>query len=173
MVFSSYSGSDIANALKGFMESHQLSRTELSQIMGVPRETLRGQLTGNMSRQAAIDKVVREYPWLFDPTLPNPITHKDLFVSQLEKATPSTIITSIHTNPNAQIMEEFVRMHVVAMTELMRRYIYSTDAQTRDSMRRNLGKKWTDFLQLTRAMNGEQALQIALNERRIPNEWND
>lgn len=168
----SLTGLDVANALKGFMETHELSQRELSEIMGVPRETLRGQLTGKMRRQGAIDKVVREYPWLFDVTLPNPVTHKDLFASK-PKDLPDLSFANRPQTPNNQIMEEFMRMHVLAMTDLMRRYIYRADAQTRDAMRQNLGKKWTDFLQLTRAMNGEHSLHIAIDEGRIPNEWND
>ena len=62
---------------------------------------------------------------------------------------------------------ELARMNVVSVSSLLAWFVQEASEEERHSFRAALGEEWQRFIDLTRAMVGEKALEMARSEGRL------
>ena len=133
-------------ALKSYIQSQKLSQSSLARQIGRPRETVQDWVTRGLSIDSRREEIVAQYPHIF---------------SQIGASTDSN---SPEINIKLIISIELAKVHIAELSKILRSLVFDLTGSEREVFRTRLGESWNDFLNLTRAMTGETALQVTLRE---------
>lgn len=150
---------DFAMFLRWYAEKHGLTRTAFAKIVGRPHQTVGHWFIDGIKPEPHREKIMAEFPEIFSESrnMPRPANNHDLLAA-----------TSIdHSKQMTLVMKvELGRQGTLILSDILEWFINSTPEE-RHRFREELGEIWKNFLELTRAMTGEQALKMAVQERRV------
>lgn len=158
---------DFSQSIRNYLSKSGLSRKELADKTGCSKHMIMDWLRYGLKTAQKRDEIIKKYPWIFldnlssDPT----VRAEELTLATLPVSPPKVL-----TNPVNEVQVlmkiELGRHGIVVLSDILQWFI-DASADERNRFREELGGIWKNFLELTRAMTGERALELALQERRV------
>lgn len=154
-------------AVNQYAQKTGVSRNKLAGQIGKPRQTVDDWFKKGIKRKPARDRIIAEYPEIFDGYEP---------LDQPPVASTSTATVEIphehtHTFTDHEVLAlvktERAHHDISSLTETLQWFLFQATSADRNKFRDSLGETWKYFLELTRAMTGEKAYEIAKQEGRI------
>lgn len=164
---------EFAEAIRRYAFENGLTISGLARSIGKPRETVQFWANGKVKNQETRQKIMNDYPTIFCEGN-NSIPALNNEVRLLSKSVPvPNKNKSFNKQDDIQLLMriELGRQGIVSLSDTLQWFISASSAE-REKFRESLGGLWKNFLELTRAMTGEHALRIALEERRVTNAYN-
>jgi len=166
---------EFAEAIRRYASVNNLTISGLAKLIGKPRETVQFWANGKVKSQETRQKIINDYPMIFSeggdsiPTSGSEVVLPSVIMPVSNQHRPV-----VNRKDDVQILMriELGRHGIVALSDTLQWFIAASPAE-REKFRESLGGLWKNFLDLTRAMTGEHALQIALEERRVTNVYNN
>ncbi|MFA7216693.1 MAG: hypothetical protein WC095_01775 [Candidatus Paceibacterota bacterium] len=166
---------EFAEAIRRYASSNGLTIAGLARSIGKPRETVQFWANGKLKNEESRQKIMNDYPMIF--------SEDNNFTSTSDtEGIPFSVIMpvsnqhkpAVNRKDDVQVLMriELGRHGIVALSDTLQWFIAASPTE-RDKFRESLGGLWRNFLDLTRAMTGERALEIALEERRVTNVYNN
>jgi hypothetical protein len=153
-------------ALKKYIFKNGLNQSSLAREIGRPVPTVQDWVRKGVRRDAVREKIVQAYSQLFSNghqseefrPEPEPVVEAPI------KAKSAAI-----TGRQLQIImkTELGRQNVACLSDILIWFLFSATRAERERFRDDLGDTWQGFLELTRAMTGENAFKIAGEEGRL------
>lgn len=151
---------EFAAAIKSYCKANSLTLTTLATQIGRPVGTVEDWMYRGLKSPEAQERVMRDFPWLFS-AIPASVSAK--------QAEPLVGGCSYSNHPiECQLLMklELARQGVVLLSDILQWFVNASPKE-RERFRDELGQVWKKFLELTRAMTGERALELALQEGRV------
>ncbi len=159
--------------VREFLDRHNLSQAEFARTIGVPRETVTGWANYPLKKPKAIQALIQKCPWLFDSAVRHPFSADQ---GEQTQASEPVIVRSEQRGANEviqfQVKAILMENAIAQIVPLLQWFIFAATPEQRDALRTSLGSSWQHFLELTRAMNGELARQLAFKEGRLNDDNN-
>jgi len=166
---------EFSKAIRDYAKRNDLSIVALAKLIGIPRETVQFWAARGVKREKTRKKIMDNYPMIFSEGGDCILTSGSEVVS-LSATMPvsNQHRPSVNRKDDVQVLMriELGRHGIVALSDTLQWFIAASPTE-REKFRESLGGLWKNFLELTRAMTGERALEIALEERRVINVYNN
>lgn len=146
--------------LRNFAAAHGMTQAVVAQKIGKPRQTVGHWFSTGIKPDDIRARVIAEHPDIFSAEY---VPKEEALPLQTE---PSVASAPAVSDMRTLVRIELARQVIANLTENLQ-YFINASADERNRFRDELGDHWKDFLELTRAMTGENALKIARDERRI------
>jgi|SRR3989344_916196 len=155
------SAEDFMSAVKGYIEKEGITTAELARKLNKPGQTVGDWIRKGVRRECTRVRLMAEHPELFQGyTAPK----------QSEEVVRPPLIKNNgpdHRSMFVLVKIEHARSQTIVFQDLLHWFLFEASAEERNQFRDSLGENWKQFLELTRAMTGERAFEIAKEERRI------
>jgi hypothetical protein len=157
------SAKEFADAIKRYCNIHKIPTKELAGLTKRATRTVEDWKYTGVKNPKKQDEIMQEFPWLFAEQPPEILASDDTPIRPLTPAKPASKRSS-----EIQVLMkiELGRHGIVVLSDILQWFI-DASPEERNHFREELGPLWKKFLELTRAMTGERALELALQEGRV------
>ena len=139
--------------LKDYLSEHNLNRKELSRELGVPESTLNDWI----NKDIPFKRIRAKYRKIL----------RDKFPEVFEETTAGVSETKVIPSSNLDLKIQYSRLLILQISMILESLIFNGSTEKRNYFRASLGKEWLWFIELTRAMVGEKALEVIKEEGRL------
>jgi hypothetical protein len=146
-------------AIKEYLKRNDSTIATLAQRIGKSDRTVGDWIRLGIKRDDYRQKIVDEYPWLFNQNESGQIA-VPVRVSEADTARQNLLVL---------LKTEHARPALGNLTAILVWFLFKASAEDRNQFRDMLGDDWKQFLELTRAMTNETAFEVTKNEGRL--EW--
>lgn len=156
-----------AEAVRQYAQKVGLTRSKLADQIGKPRQTVDDWFKKGVKRKSARDRIIAEHPEIFDGFQSLDKTPADSTSAATAEIPHEHTHTFTDQEVFALVKTERAHHDISSLTETLQWFLFQATPNDRNKFRDSLGETWKYFLELTRAMTGEKAYEIAKQEGRI------
>ncbi len=152
--------SDFQDALKAYLKDNDITITALARKVGKDPTSVGDWIRHGIRRDDIRHKIADDHPWLFNRE--GKLSQKEVIDKPEKRTDPNQSLLSL-------IKSEQARSGILVLKAILMWFLFEASAEERNQFRDSIGEDWKNFLELTRAMTGETAFEVAKQEGRL--EW--